>query len=109
MKFPYGTEWWGSGDAGVCIRDHYAGDDPSAWGQDETCPGCVSRKLWLPEIRRRGLSDEVFDAVWACADAYGEPGTVPPQGHDWSGIRDSSPGAIRDMAEVLELPVPTTA
>lgn len=35
--------------------------------------------------------------VWALQDGYGESGCTPPQGYDWSGIRDSSPGARRAM------------
>jgi len=37
------------------------------------------------------------DAIWALSDGYGTPGFVPAQGHDWSGIRDSSIGAVEAM------------
>jgi hypothetical protein len=52
-------------------------------------------------------SDELFYAVWDRSDGYGEPGTVPPQGYDWSGIRDSSDHAVAEMYAALgECPGP---
>ena len=36
-------------------------------------------------------------AIWAASDGYGEPGLVPGQGYDWSGIRDSSIEAVEAM------------
>lgn len=44
----------------------------------------------------------VWRQIWALSDGYGEPGYIPPQGYDWSGIRDSSPEAIKEMAMVAE-------
>jgi hypothetical protein len=41
----------------------------------------------------------MLSRIWSNTDAYGSPGSVPPQGYDWSGIRDSSPIAIRRMWE----------
>lgn len=38
-----------------------------------------------------------FHRVWAKSDGYGEPGEVPVQGYDWSGIRDSSIEAVEAM------------
>lgn len=35
--------------------------------------------------------------IWRLQDGYGEPGFIPCQGWDWSGIRDSSPEAIQAM------------
>ena len=35
--------------------------------------------------------------LWSIQDGYGTPGYLPDQGYDWSGIRDSSPDAIRRM------------
>jgi hypothetical protein len=35
--------------------------------------------------------------IWSAQDGYGTPGFVPGQGYDWSGIRDSSVGAIAVM------------
>lgn len=41
------------------------------------------------------------DEIWALSDGYGEPGYVPEQGYDWSGIRDSSTEAIEAMFDVV--------
>jgi hypothetical protein len=38
--------------------------------------------------------------IWRLQDGYGEAGYVPPQGWDWSGIRDSSALAIQAMVDV---------
>lgn len=35
--------------------------------------------------------------IWGIQDGYGEPGFTPPQGFDWSGIRDSSTETIEAM------------
>lgn len=47
--------------------------------------------------RHEGL----YELVWLLQDGYGEPGFTPPQGWDWSGIRDSSPDAIRSMVDLV--------
>lgn len=36
-------------------------------------------------------------AIYTLADGYGEPGLIPEQGYDWSGVRDSTPAAVRAM------------
>lgn len=48
------------------------------------------------------VSNDVLLEIWDHSDGYGEPGYVPAQGYDWSGIRDSSPEAIDAMYEVIE-------
>jgi len=102
IHYPRGAEWFGSETWMAHVDWHFQ-------SPDLTCPGCVTAPL-MREIRDRAWDGgERFDEVWACTDAYGEPGTIPHQGYDWSGIRDSSPGALRDMAEVLGIPAPTTA
>lgn len=40
--------------------------------------------------------------IWALTDAYGEQGMIPPQGYDWSGVRDSSEQAIKAMEEIAD-------
>lgn len=35
--------------------------------------------------------------IWQYTDAYGPKGYIPPQGYDWSGVRDSSNEAIWSM------------
>jgi hypothetical protein len=47
-----------------------------------------------------GVPESVNEAIWDLSDGYGEPGYIPEQGYDWSGIRDSTPEAISAMAEV---------
>lgn len=42
------------------------------------------------------------DAVYDLSDGYGLPGYVPPQGHDWSGVRDSSDEALEAMYYVAK-------
>lgn len=42
-------------------------------------------------------SNKIGQRIYDLSDGYGEPGFVPPQGHDWSGIRDSSASAIDAM------------
>ena len=56
--------------------------------------------------KRRGELDErtkrlLDSAVWAKQDGYGSPGYTPCQGWDWSGIRDSSKKAVREMAKAV--------
>lgn len=34
--------------------------------------------------------DSLYRAVYSRSDGYGEPGYIPVQGYDWSGVRDSS-------------------
>lgn len=51
----------------------------------------------LPEQVRQAMDN----AVWKLQDGYGVVGHTPPQGWDWSGIRDSSPEAFRNMATVV--------
>ncbi len=46
-------------------------------------------------------STETLVALWAESDGYGEQGYIPEQGYDWSGIRDSTPDAVRAMWRVL--------
>lgn len=44
--------------------------------------------------------NKIYAAIYAQNDAYGARGTIPPQGYDWSGIRDSSKEAQDRMALV---------
>lgn len=61
---------------------------------------------WMPlHVIHRvfGASDMPEEAsyrIYDLSDGYGEQGYVPPQGYDWSGIRDSSPEAIQQMLAV---------
>ena len=59
----------------------------------------------MTEIHRAWFSldtpADITDAIWATQDGYGIPGYTPPQGEDWSGIRDSSESAVRAMYEIV--------
>ncbi len=49
------------------------------------------------------LVDMIIRECWELQDGYGEPGFTPPQGYDWSGVRDSTGEAWRAMEfKVLE-------
>jgi hypothetical protein len=50
---------------------------------------------------RRPSDRVLLNRIWSLSDGYGEPGSVPAQGWDWSGIRDSTPAAVERMAAVL--------
>ena len=54
---------------------------------------------WIDLAIDRG-GREVAQAIWDRQDGYGEAGYTPPQGFDWSGIRDSSDDAIDAMVEI---------
>lgn len=45
-------------------------------------------------------STEAFRRIWMLQDGYGEPGCTPPQGYDWSGIRDSTAATVKAMDSV---------
>lgn len=46
-------------------------------------------------------SPAALDLIWSLSDGYGEPGFIPSQGYDWSGIRDSSTTAIEAMFKAI--------
>lgn len=48
-----------------------------------------------------GVETEVLNETWKHQDGYGSPGYTPCQGWDWSGVRDSSEYAKRNMAEAI--------
>lgn len=64
---------------------------------------CGTHQFMMSEINVawRSGSSELRAAIWALSDGYGEPGYVPEQGYDWSGIRDSSTAAIEAMWKVV--------
>lgn len=43
---------------------------------------------------------QLCKAIYGRSDGYGAEGFVPVQGYDWSGIRDSSDAAKKNMADV---------
>lgn len=42
------------------------------------------------------------ERFWQIQDGYGPRGFTPEQGYDWSGIRDSSPAALREMEALAD-------
>lgn len=54
---------------------------------------------WMPLSIISGVN-WVDNKIWKFSDGYGKEGYIPVQGHDWSGIRDSSVGAIWEMTYV---------
>lgn len=56
--------------------------------------GLYSRKIVSLNDKQR---DFLHRAIYNLNDAYGEVGFVPPQGYDWSGLRDSSEKAQKAM------------
>lgn len=96
-ELPGAEEWFGTPEWQACLLRH----DREMSG----CPGCASRRL-LARIHRVVFSgddagNEAAVTAWLLQDGYGTPGFTPPQGWDWSGIRDSSPRAIHQIAEAL--------
>lgn len=63
----------------------------------------IRRGMYEERLKKIGEARhiELDRAVWGETDAYGGRGHVPFQGWDWSGIRDSSAGAKREMAAVI--------
>ena len=99
LPLPEYTEWWASGLAAQHSADHFR-------NPVETCPGCVA-SLWLPDIHEAVNDGKLAEIAWGLQDGYGAPGFTPTQGWDWSGIRDSSPAAVRRIAiAVGVLPAP---
>ena len=47
------------------------------------------------------VEQEVLAATWRKQDGYGKVGFRPPQGWDWSGIRDSTDHAKGEMAKAI--------
>lgn len=77
---------------------HLSHDDPA-----EDCTYCAVRPMIrvLRQVWNGEHGQAAFDLIWSMQDGYGEPGTMPSQGYDWSGIRDSSPAAIAAMYEAV--------
>lgn len=64
-----------------------------------------ARRAMMEEIHAAvGEADDKFlNAIWSRQDGYGETGYVPPQGFDWSGIRDSTDGAVVQMYSFITI------
>lgn len=62
---------------------------------------CATNGLSTENSLSREVQNEVLKATWEHQDGYGTPGFTPPQGWDWSGIRDSSEEATPKMADAI--------
>lgn len=48
----------------------------------------------------QNVKDKLYKLVYSKSDGYGIEGYIPPQGYDWSGIRDSSENAHQNMTDI---------
>lgn len=91
---PEYNEWMGTPEWREHLFNH---DGPPVLG----CASCAVRPM-LKVIHEAVMQNGQFlEETWALQDGYGAPGITPPQGWDWSGIRDSSPAAIDRMHSVV--------
>lgn len=67
----------------------------------EGCAGCAVGPMLDVIHRTVYVEGRLLTETWELQDGYGEPGVMPPQGWDWSGIRDSSPAAIKRMYDLI--------
>mgnify|MGYP001593109546 CR=1 FL=1 len=79
------------------------GGAPNAEDWNLVCRYCSlgEQTEWNRQALPTAIVAEIDDAVWSLQDGYGMPGYDPPQGWDWSGIRDSSPEAVKNMADAI--------
>lgn len=99
IHMPEYDQWSGTPEWRACLLEH---DRFTGSGPVEGCPGCAARLL-LPAIYDAWHAGDaqLRSTLWALQDGYGTPGLIPEQGHDWSGIRDSSPAATLRMAQAV--------
>ncbi len=97
-SLPEYAEWTGSAE----WREHLLSDHvlPVAG-----CIACDQRPLMVDiheAIFGHGPDrSRAAEVAWSLQDGYGVIGMDVPQGWDWSGIRDSSPAAIKRIHEAL--------
>jgi hypothetical protein len=95
IHLPEFHEWWrGTPSPAAAHLEH--------WRYPvEGCPGCAVGPMLTAIHKAVYVEGRFLSETWALQDGYGEPGCMPPQGWDWSGIRDSSPAAIKRMYDVV--------
>jgi hypothetical protein len=89
----------------TALLTHFAHSEPAfidgEFVRPEPTPGCDHCEAagYLPEIHAAWTSGNPVarQMLWSMQDGYGTPGATPPQGMDWSGVRDSTPGTVRAM------------
>lgn len=94
IDLPEFAEWW-RGDPSPAST-HLSHDTPI-----EGCPGCAIRPMLRAIHQAVYVEGRFLVETWDLQDGYGEPGVEPPQGWDWSGIRDSSPAAMARMYQAI--------
>lgn len=92
--FPEYDAWMGTPEWREHLLYHDFQDVPG-------CAGCAVGPLLKVVHEAVMLKGKFLAETWALQDGYGFPGVTPPQGWDWSGIRDSSPAAIARMHSVV--------
>jgi hypothetical protein len=83
------------------FRVHMAHDGDHAAHADE-CDECFVTPMLIEihEVWQNG-SEAAAQIIWSMQDGYGEPGFMPEQGYDWSGIRDSTPATVRAIWKAI--------
>ena len=91
----------GSGTGNTWLYDHV--NDPAPCGCTLSNGFCSKHSAMMGEIHEvwRHGPDEAAEVIWSMQDGYGEPGLMPVQGYDWSGIRDSSLETIDAIYEAI--------
>lgn len=104
IHLPEFDEWYGYGElngAKPPNQTHWSHSEHMGGRPDEGCPGCAVRPLFKVIAQTVYVEGRYLTETWELQDGYGEPGVMPSQGWDWSGIRDSSPAAIKRMYDFI--------
>jgi hypothetical protein len=85
--------------AGERPKGHPGGHPLGDCGCDALEGRCERHRAMVGTIHSAyyGGDSALVREIYSLSDGYGEPGFVPEQGYDWSGIRDSSIGAVEAM------------
>lgn len=107
IHLPEFIEWYGYGRHRPAegtlapFQIHWTHSEHDGGRPDEGCPGCAVGPMLKVIHRTVYIEGRYLEETWELQDGYGEPGVMPPQGWDWSGIRDSSPAAIKRMYDFI--------
>lgn len=87
------------------LHDHVLGkhSDSTDGKPEPRCGYCQTRPLMDDIWAAWGSGDyDLIEIMWSLQDGYGSPGFVPVQGYDWSGVRDSTPDALRAIYRAIK-------
>lgn len=88
----------------VVWKGEHAEGESQLSGAGRWCRFSGNLKMMVIHLACESQIEGAAEAIWALQDGYGQPGFTPPQGWDWSGIRDSSRDARKAMyAKAKEL------